>query len=159
MRLKQYTLKKNLTSGMPYLSEVSEVKLTADKKYMYSCDDVESLLKSYFEVDELLEEEVFVICVDTALRAIGVFKVFHGTVNASIISPREIYQRALFVGATGIFVVHNHPSGKAFPSTWDEKATKKLLQAGQLIGVQLVDHIILGETNFSFRKEGLIKSE
>ena len=157
MRLKQYTVKKNLTLGTPYLSEVSDVKLPAVRRCMYTCEDVESLLREYYDICELAEEECFLICVDSALKALGVCMVSHGSVNVTLLPVREIYQRALLLGATGIFVVHNHPSGKVYPSEEDKRVTERLYIAGELMGIQLLDHIIVGESYFSFQREGLLK--
>lgn len=159
MSLKQYTIKRDITSGIPYLSVVSEVKLPGDKSFMRTSDDVELLLRDYYDVDALAEEECFLICVDNALRAIGICIVSHGTVNATMLSPREIYQRALLLGAVGIIVAHNHPSGKVVPSLYDKQATDRLRHAGELIGIPLLDHVIIGDTNFSFMKEGLLNDE
>lgn len=157
MRLKQYTVKKDLTSGTPYLSELSEVKLPAAKRCMYTCEDVVSLLIEYYGVNELVEEECFLVCVDVNLKAIGVCVVSHGSINATIVSPREVYQRALLIGATGIFVVHNHPSGRAVPSEEDRIVTERLQSAGEAIGIRLIDHVIIGDYFYSFHKEGFLK--
>ena len=68
-----------------------------------------------------------------------------------------MYQRALLIGATGIFVVHNHPSGRAVPSEEDRIVTEKLQSAGEAIGIRLIDHVIIGDYFYSFHKEGLLK--
>ena len=71
--------------------------------------------------------------------------VFRGTVNASIVSPREIFLEALAARAVQIILLHNHPSGDARPSREDLNVTKRIQEAGELLGIHLTDHIIIGE--------------
>lgn len=80
-----------------------------------------------------------------------------GTVNASFISSREILIQALKHHAVYMVLVHNHPSGNSFPSKEDIVNTKKIKEAGELVGVSLIDHIIIGDNNFvSLREKGII---
>ena len=72
-----------------------------------------------------------------------------GTVNASLIAPREIFIQALKAGAVSIVLVHNHPSGDDTPSREDLAATEKVRSAGELIGIRLIDHIIIGSGHFT----------
>ena len=79
---------------------------------------------------------------------------FKGTVNASVISPREIFVEALASRAVQIILLHNHPSGDASPSQEDLNVTRRIKEAGQLLGIALTDHIIIGEhTYVSLREE------
>lgn len=80
-----------------------------------------------------------------------------GTVNASLISPREIYHEALMHHAVHILLLHNHPSGNALPSQQDIEVTQRVSQCGKLLELQLSDHIIIGDNKyFSFREKGLL---
>ena len=82
---------------------------------------------------------------------------FRGTVNASIISPREIYLEALRYHAVGIILLHNHPSGDPTPSDADRRVTRKVRDAGSLIDIPLLDHIVIGDKKYvSFREEGYL---
>jgi DNA repair protein RadC len=82
---------------------------------------------------------------------------FKGTVNASMISPREIYLEALSSRAVQIILLHNHPSGDASPSREDLQVTRRIREAGELIGITLTDHIIIGEhTYVSFQEKNYL---
>lgn len=82
---------------------------------------------------------------------------FKGTVNASMISPREIFLEALSARAVQIILLHNHPSGDAQPSKEDMQVTRRVSEAGMLLGIQLTDHIIIGgHTYISFREKNYL---
>lgn len=82
---------------------------------------------------------------------------FRGTVNASMISPREIFVEALSARAVQIILLHNHPSGDARPSREDIRSTKRVQEAGELLGITLSDHIIIGEHSYvSFREKNYL---
>lgn len=97
----------------------------------------------------LKHEEVHVMMLDTKQHMISECLLTKGTVNASLIAPREIFVQALKADAVGIVLVHNHPSGDDTPSREDLAATEKVRCAGDLIGIRLVDHIIIGNGHFT----------
>ena len=83
--------------------------------------------------------------------------VFRGTVNASIVSPREIFLEALSARAVQIILLHNHPSGDARPSREDLDTTRRIQEAGELLGIHLTDHIIIGEHAYvSFQEKNYL---
>jgi DNA repair protein RadC len=83
--------------------------------------------------------------------------VFIGTLNQSLIHPREVFADAIADRAKGIFLVHNHPSGNCKPSVEDVSVTQRLVEAGDIIGIEVMDHIILGKTEyFSFKENDLL---
>jgi DNA repair protein RadC len=78
-----------------------------------------------------------------------------GTVSSSLVHPRETFRRAVFAGSTSIIIAHNHPSGDVEPSDEDTKVTKLIFEAGQLLGITMLDHIIFTKDSyFSFRNNG-----
>lgn len=80
-----------------------------------------------------------------------------GTVNSSLVSPREIYLKALQRQAVNIIILHNHPSGDATPSDEDFRTTKRVAECGNMLGIYLADHIIIGDNNYtSFREKGIL---
>lgn len=82
---------------------------------------------------------------------------FKGTVNASLVSPREIFLEALEIHAVNLVLVHNHPSGDATPSREDIQMTKRICQAGEMLGIQILDHIIIGDHCYSsMREKGIL---
>ena len=82
-----------------------------------------------------------------------------GTVNYTCISPRDIFRYALSYGAVNIIVVHNHPSGDPNPSEEDYSTTRRLLEASELIGIRMIDHIIIGDNRYTSFKENNILSK
>jgi len=110
--------------------------------------------------DELLglkQEVLKVLLLDTKNRVEHVETVFVGTLNCSVIHPREIFRLAIRHSACAIIVVHNHPSGTTAPSEQDIRATKQIVQAGEHIQIQVLDHVIIGkEGYFSMREEGML---
>jgi len=80
-----------------------------------------------------------------------------GSLNASLVHPREVYRLAVFKGVAHIIVCHNHPSGDSGPSSEDIRMTTRLTEAGKIMGIELLDHIIIstGDT-FSFKEKGLM---
>ena len=94
-------------------------------------------------------EEVHVMMLDARQHMISECLLTKGTVNASLIAPREIFIHALKANAVGIILVHNHPSGDDTPSREDLAATEKVRCAGDLIGIRLLDHIIIGSGHFT----------
>ena len=109
------------------------------------------------DMRHLEQEEIRVMYFNTKQALIRDFLVSRGTVNASIITPREILIEALRCLAVGMVLVHNHPSGDPQPSQSDKLLTRRVKEAGSLVGVTLLDHIVIGDKRFvSFRQSGLL---
>ncbi|MES2462098.1 MAG: JAB domain-containing protein [Armatimonadota bacterium] len=78
-----------------------------------------------------------------------------GTADAALILPREVFQRALAAGAVALLFSHNHPSGHVIPSPEDRRATTRLKEVGELLGIKLLDHVIVSDQDFySFKDSG-----
>jgi DNA repair protein RadC len=105
-----------------------------------------------------LRKEVFkVLLLNRANRLVKEITISEGTLEASIVHPREVFREALLEPATGVILIHNHPSGNPSPSEEDLRVTKQLVGAGKLLGIKVYDHIILaGESYRSLADEGLI---
>lgn len=109
------------------------------------------------ELRHLTREESVVLFLDAKNRRLSDMVIATGTVNASIMSPREIFLNALERGAVGIILIHNHPSGDPEPSSEDIAVTRRIRDAGNLIGIRLMDHIIIGDNIYiSFKEKGLL---
>lgn len=105
------------------------------------------------------DRENFVVAVLNARRVcIGVQIVSVGTLSASLVHPREVFKPGILLNGAAIVVCHNHPSGDPAPSAEDRECTRRLTRAGELLGIPVADHVILGEgaTYFSFREGGLL---
>jgi len=100
-------------------------------------------------------EQFGAVLLDTKHRVIRAAVLATGTLNSTIVQPREVYRAAAIGGAAAIVVFHNHPSGDPTPSPEDVDLTRRLAAAGVLIGIDLVDHVILGDGKYwSFRERG-----
>lgn len=103
------------------------------------------------------QEHLLLLLLDNKSNLLGEKEIFTGTVNASLVSPREIYLEALKFHAVGIILLHNHPSGDPTPSDADRRITRKVWEAGSLLDIPLLDHIVIGDRKYvSFREEGYI---
>jgi DNA repair protein RadC len=101
------------------------------------------------------QEEFHIVTLDTKRQVIGTHPITVGTLDSSLVHPREVFRPAIRDAASVILLVHNHPSGDPHPSRADVTVTERLVQAGQLIGIEVLDHIILGHpTSLSMRESG-----
>jgi len=118
----------------------------------------ETISAYYMEKFRHLEREnVFVLLVDTKCNLIKEITLTIGTVNSSILSARDLFICALKNKASGVIILHNHPSGDPSPSKCDIQITSKIKKAGELIDIPLLDHIIIGDRDFySFKNTGYI---
>lgn len=99
------------------------------------------------------EENLMIICLNTKNRVIHSEICSKGSVNASIVHPREVFCEAIKTRSASIIICHNHPSGDPEPSSEDISITKRLKECGKIIGIELLDHIILGDGRFVSLKE------
>ena len=110
------------------------------------------------EMRSLEQETVRVLLLNTKHMLLHSAVISVGGLNYSPIHPREVYKQALKFSAAGIILVHNHPSGEAAPSEQDIKLTKRLKEAGEIMGIPLLDHLIIAETGYySFSEENIIR--
>jgi DNA repair protein RadC len=106
---------------------------------------------------DLPHEEAWVIALNAANEVLGVYQVGRGSMTDAPVAPSEVYRTALLASAAAVIMAHNHPSGHSSPSAEDRKLTQSLVAAGELLGVPLVDHVILGlRDHYSFANQGLI---
>lgn len=109
------------------------------------------------DIGSLKQEHFLVVYLDVKNRIISIEKLFKGTLNQSLVSPREAFKNALIHSAYSILLVHNHPSGDINPSEQDIILTDKFVEIGRLFNIKVVDHIIVSNSSyFSFAKERLI---
>jgi DNA repair protein RadC len=110
------------------------------------------------ETDELESEPTEHLCaIFLNKKVLGMDVLSSGTIDANLLSPREIIQKALLVNAIDIVITHNHPSGDTTPSRADIDATKRLNEACNLMGLRLLDHVIIGDRRYtSLKEQGLL---
>ncbi len=121
-------------------------------------DNPQSVAEYYMEeMRHLQQEHLYVMLLNTRQALIRDVLISKGTVNATLASPREIFIEALRCQAVGIILVHNHPSGDSTPSREDCLLTRKIHEAGSLVDIRLLDHVVIGDNNYcSFKKEGML---
>ena len=109
-------------------------------------------------LDGVDREHFVLLMLDQKNHVIGIHTVSMGSLTASIVHPREVYKAAILANAAAIVCGHNHPSGDTVPSQEDRAMTQRLVNAGTLLGINVVDHIIIGREGryFSFADEGLL---
>ena len=105
----------------------------------------------------LKQEVLKLIMLDTKNNVIGIKDVFKGSLNSSIVHPREIFKEALKKSSASIIICHNHPSGDPTPSKEDINITIRLKECGKIIGIDLLDHLIIGKNKYiSLKQKGII---
>jgi DNA repair protein RadC len=120
-------------------------ELRSDSPLLDSPDRVADLLRE--ENRGYQVENLQVVLLNTRRRLIRVEAISQGTLDTLLVHPREVFKSAINAGAASIILVHNHPSGDPTPSEADIKVTRDLIRAGQLLKIEVVDHIILGKAN------------
>lgn len=170
-------------SGIAYLSDISYEELT-DVKGIGSCKAAQILavmeigkrinrrgshdkikvtspdVLANLLMDEmrfLFKEHFRIALLDTKNQVIGIEDISIGTLNASIVHPRDVFKVAIKRNCNSIILVHNHPSGDVEPSNEDINITRRLVDAGNLLGISILDHIIIGDNKYlSFRQKNII---
>lgn len=119
---------------------------------IHSSQEVINLSQDMLSLDR---EEFRILLLNAKHKVMGVHTVSIGSLTVSIVHPREVYKAAILANAAAIIGVHNHPSGNPDPSPEDRALTKRLSEAGTLLGITLLDHVIIGEnTHYSFADQG-----
>jgi len=116
------------------------------KPVLKSPEDVASVMKSKLKGKK--KEHFLVLCLDTRNRLINWKPVSIGSLDTSIVHPREVFKEAVSSSAASVIFVHNHPSGDPEPSEEDIELTKRLVKAGEIIGIDVLDHIIVCDKNY-----------
>jgi DNA repair protein RadC len=126
-----------------------------ERRVIRSPADAANLLM--YELSGEAQEYLYAVFLDTRNRVIGKpFEVYHGSLNTALIRIGEVFREAIKVNAAGLIVVHNHPSGDPSPSPEDVAVTRALAEAGKLLDIELVDHLVIGRHRFvSLKERGL----
>jgi len=114
-------------------------------------DDISDLLAP--EMEPLPQEQLRVVLLDTRNRVLDVVMVYQGSVNTAVARMAELFRDAVIANAPNIVLVHNHPSGDPSPSPEDVKLTKDAAQAAEILSIDLLDHVIIGDGRFVSLKE------
>lgn len=167
---KIYHMSKNDLMQIPGVGEVKAIqilsicelsvrlsKIKARERISFQSPD--SIARYYMnEFQAYRQEHLKMLLLDTKNQLMGERLISKGTANASLAEPRDIFSEALRAGAVSLILIHNHPSGDATPSAADLMITQRIYDAGELLGIRLLDHIIVGHGNYkSLKEEGFIE--
>jgi DNA repair protein RadC len=119
-----------------------------------SPEDVDGLLRG--RIANLDRENFVAVLLNTKNEVIEFPTISVGTLSASLVHPREVFKPAIRASAAGIVLAHNHPSGKVAPSREDREVTGRLKEAAEIIGIEVLDHVILGDGYFSMKEHGVL---
>lgn len=109
------------------------------------------------EMRYLDREHFKVILLNTKNHVLEIESVSVGSLNSSLVHPRELFKKAILKSAAGVILVHNHPSGDPQPSEEDRQVTYRMAQAGEIIGIEVLDHVVIGDGRYaSLRERGLM---
>ena len=139
------------------ISLVRESNIQLDRAQLRSSESASKVLRSY--LGDTDREHFVVILLDRKNRMIGINTVSIGSLTASIVHPREVMKPAILSNAAAVVLGHNHPSGDPQPSHEDKSLTRRLVEAGKALGIDVLDHIVIGDGTtqyFSFADEGIL---
>ena len=136
------------------LAERLSLSDPGEHQQIVSPNDAAALLQPFMA--HLDHEELRVLVLDTKNRVVANIQLYQGTVNSSVLRASEIFRQAIVRNCPGIIVAHNHPSSDPTPSPEDIEVTKQLLEAGRLLDIELLDHIIIGNPRFTSLKERMM---
>lgn len=138
--------------------DIVSLKLVKESSVLYETRKISNPYDSYRLAKNFLadsdREKFVVVCLDTKNQPVSIEVVSIGTVNSSMVHPREVFKAAVLSNASKIICFHNHPSGSTNFSKEDEVITERLQKCGEILGIELVDHIIVGDDDkyFSFKE-------
>ncbi len=145
-----------LMAGIELGRRVSEEKINYNQRITSSAEAIQ-FCKSHFRrlISDGLQEEFHVVTLDTKHRMIGSHQITVGTLDASLVHPRELFRAAIRDSSSAVLLAHNHPSGDPTPSRDDILLTDRMTEAGKVVGINVLDHIVLGrEGCLSIREHG-----
>ncbi|QSO50123.1 JAB domain-containing protein [Alicyclobacillus mengziensis] len=132
---------------------VREESLKTERFAIRSSRDADFVARRYLEGAD--REHFIVMMLDTKRVVNAIHTASIGSLDATIVHPREVYKAAILANASAIICAHNHPSGDHRPSEEDRQVTKRLVEAGLILGIDMLDHLVIGESDYtSLRSEG-----
>ena len=128
---------------------IVSIKMVKESSFLYQTRTISSPNDAYEMIREQLEgldrEQFIIACLNTKNEPTNISVVAVGTLNKAIVHPREVFKTAILSNAASIIAFHNHPSGETTPSQQDIQLTNRLYEAGELLGIKLLDHLIIGD--------------
>ena len=128
---------------------IVSIKMIKEASFLYQTRTISSPKDAYEMIKEQLEgldrEQFIIACLNTKNEPTNLSVVSVGSLNKAIVHPREVFKTAILSNAASIMAFHNHPSGEIMPSQQDIQLTNRLYEAGELLGIKLLDHLIIGD--------------
>ncbi|MBI3800232.1 MAG: JAB domain-containing protein [Deltaproteobacteria bacterium] len=129
----------------------------ARKQFRHAHDIYETFHNRFERADR---EEFIVLLLDAKNKLLGFHVVSVGSLTASVVHPREVFKVAILGNAVALILVHNHPSGDPLPSAEDVAITTRLCQIGEVLGIKILDHVVIGEGRYvSFVEDGYLQGQ
>lgn len=152
-KIVQYKTMKD-ENGLPALHAIREYNYAEIE--FNTPSKIAEMMNKVFQANRQTEEYFYEACFTVKMGLIGVFEISHGTIDRALAGTREVIQKALLCGAASIVLLHNHPSGSPQPSREDNTIKDRMVKAGQIIGITVVDNIIIGNGGryFSYKEAG-----
>ncbi|MGG2201909.1 JAB domain-containing protein [Paenibacillus validus] len=122
-------------------------------KVVRSPNDAYNIIQTVLDLEAEASEKFGILTLNTKNAVAGVHVLSIGSLNSAIVHPREVFKAAILNNAASLVCFHNHPSGDPTPSPEDVTLTRRLIDAGELIGIEVLDHIIIGESRYASLKE------
>lgn len=141
--------------------DIVSIRMIKESSILYKNRKVNSPTEAYNLITEFLKDydrEHLIVCsLDTKNQPTNINVVSIGTLNSSLVHPREVFKPAILSNAASIIIYHNHPSGDPSASSEDVSVTQRIKECGKLLGIDLIDHIIIGDERFvSLKEKGVI---
>lgn len=145
---------------------LNKIVLVKDSSHRYNLDtrsirgpeDAVHAINTILNLNNEAQEVLVTLMLNTKNSIVGIQEITRGSLAASIVHPREVYKAAILHNAASIILAHNHPSGSPSPSREDIAVTERILKAGKILDIPLLDHVIIGDPHFvSLKEKGIIK--
>ena len=148
----------NISLNKIVLVKDSSQRYDLDTRSIRGPEDAVHAINTILNLNNEAQEVLVTLMLNTKNSIVGIQEITRGSLSASIVHPREVYKAAILHNAASIILAHNHPSGSPSPSREDIAVTERILKAGKILDIPLLDHVIIGDPRFvSLKEKGIIK--
>jgi DNA repair protein RadC len=145
-----------MTINVYSLRLVKESSVTYNLESIANPATAAEIINQVFDMENQPNEVFAILCLSTKNKVIGAHIISQGSLSSSIVHPREVFKAAILNNAASVILAHNHPSGDPEPSKDDIEITRRLVEAGKLLGIEVLDHVIIGERYLSMKERCLM---
>ncbi len=149
----------NITLNKIVLIKESSHRYNLKTRTIHGPEDAVHTINTILNLENEAQEVLVALLLNTKNNIVGIQEISRGSLSASIVHPREVFKAAILHNAASIILAHNHPSGHPSPSREDIAITERIAKAGKILDIQLLDHVIVGESIFvSLKEKGIINA-